>query len=148
MIYMGKDFNLVEKNAWVGFVRASQHVMELVEQALKEGGFPPLVWYDALLELDFASERKLRLSELGERMLLKKFSVTRLVDRMEAEGYVARTTCDSDARGTYAEITSKGKKLRRIMWPCYREAVRQCFLKHMSEKEMQMLSALIERIQK
>lgn len=143
---MSKNFSKTEQNAWVSWVRCSQHVMDAVEQALKDEGFPPLGWYDALLELDFSPEGKLRFSELGEKMLLKKFNVTRLIDRMEKQGLVEREVCDSDARGAYAAITAEGKKLRRAMWPCYRDAVREHFLKNMSEKEMVAFARILEVI--
>lgn len=143
---MNKKFSTTEHKVWVSWVRCSQHVMEGVEQALKDGGFPPLVWYDVLLELDYSIDGKLRFSELGERMLLKKFNVTRLVDRMEKQGLIAREICESDARGAYAALTAKGKKLRRAMWPCYRDAVRQHFLKNMSEEEMTTLAKLLEAL--
>lgn len=141
---MSKNFSKTEQDAWVSWVRCSQHVMDCVEQALKDAGFPPLGWYDALLELDFSPMGKLRFSELGEKMLLKKFNVTRLIDRMEGQGLVEREVCDSDARGAYAVITTEGKKLRRAMWPCYRDAVREHFLKSMSEKEMIALARILE----
>ena len=144
---MSKHFKPNEQEAWVGWVRASQLVMEAIEQELKEAGFPPLAWYDALLELDGAPEGKLRLSELGEKMLLKKFNVTRLVDRMEKEGYVTRVACDTDARGAYAAITPKGKKRRVAMWSSYRDAVHKHFLAHLSEKEMSQLSSMLRKIQ-
>ncbi|MFZ5930257.1 MAG: MarR family winged helix-turn-helix transcriptional regulator [Pseudomonadota bacterium] len=141
---MSENFSKTEQDAWVSWVRCSQHVMGCVEQALKDGGFPTLAWYDALLELDFSPGGKLRFSELGERMLLKKFNVTRLIDRLEKQGLVEREACDSDARGAYAVITAEGKKLRRAIWPCYRDAVREHFLKNMTEKEMTALTKLLK----
>ncbi len=143
---MSKNFSKTEHKAWITWVRCSQRVMDAVEQALKDAGFPPLGWYDALLELDFSEQGKLRFSELGEKMLLKKFSVTRLIDRMEKEGLVKRESCDSDARGAYAVITTKGKELRRAMWPCYRDAVRKHFLMNMNEKDMASLTSLLQVI--
>jgi DNA-binding MarR family transcriptional regulator len=143
---MSKDFSKIEQNAWVSWLRSSHHVMDCVEGALKDAGFPPLSWYDVLLELDLSKDGKLRFSELGERMLLKKFNVTRLIDRMEKQGFVEREVCDSDARGAYAVITAEGKKLRRAMWPFYRDAVREHFLKNMNEKEIVTLASILETI--
>lgn len=143
---MDKKFNAAQQEAWVYWIRTSQLVMERVEHALKASGFPPLVWYDALLELDTAKGGKLRLIELGERMLLKKFNVTRLIDRMESEGYVQRVVCDNDARGTYATITPAGKKLRRTMWPVYYDAVSEYFLKDLNDKEVKTFSKILKKI--
>lgn len=143
---MSKRFDKNEHDTWVSWVQCSQQVMAQVEQALKDGGYPPLVWYDALLELDFSPGNKLRLQDLGDKMLLKKFNVTRLVDRLEKEGLVERIACDSDARGAYAAITTKGEKLRRAMWPCYRNAVRKYFLSRMDATEMDVLMKLMKKI--
>jgi DNA-binding MarR family transcriptional regulator len=143
---MSKNFDSVEQRAWVGWVRTSQLIMDKVQQSLKEQGLPPLEWYDALLELETAEEEKLRFSELGERMLLKKFNVTRLIDRLVSEELVIREICDSDARGTYAVISSKGKKLRREMWPVYRDAVKQHFLDRLNQDELKKLTAIINKL--
>jgi DNA-binding MarR family transcriptional regulator len=143
---MDKNFSNIEENAWISWVRSSEYVMESVEQTLKDHGFPQLVWYDALLELDFSAEGKLRLQELGEKMLLKKFNVTRLVDRLEKQGLVEREICESDARGTYAVITADGKKLRSAMWPCYRNAVREHFHKNLTEDELETLIKLVNKL--
>ena len=40
--------------AWIRLMRVQSRVLDCVEQDLKKGGFPPLAWYDALLELSRA----------------------------------------------------------------------------------------------
>lgn len=144
---MSENLGKIEQETWIAFVRSSQQVLDRVEQSLKANGFPPLAWYDALLELDRAPEGRLRLSELGERMLLKKFNVTRLVDRLEKEGLVKRIPCDDDARGAYAAITLAGKKLRRAMWPLYRDAVKKYFLRRLNKDDLTVFSQLLESLQ-
>src|ERR1700693_2564171 len=37
--------------AWIRLMRVQSRVLDAVEQDLKKAGFPPLAWYDALLEL-------------------------------------------------------------------------------------------------
>ena len=36
--------------AWIRLMRVQSRVLDAVEQDLKKAGFPPLAWYDALLE--------------------------------------------------------------------------------------------------
>jgi DNA-binding MarR family transcriptional regulator len=48
------------------------------------------------------------MSRLASRVLLSKSGVTRLVDRLVADGLVERTACSSDARGAEAAITTDG----------------------------------------
>ena len=129
-------FTTAQQAAWTGFVRAQQSVLGKVDESLKEAGFPPLVWYDVLLALERADGGKLRPSGIGEWMLLKKFNVTRLLDRMEEKGLVSRERYPADKRGVWVTITAKGKKLRSKMWPVYHHAVKEHFLKHFTPTQM------------
>ena len=135
-----------EEAAWTGLIKAHQVVLDRVESALKRQGFPPLVWYDVLLELHRMPDGRLRLTEIGEATLLKKFNVTRLVDRMEADGLVRREVCAEDGRGAYATITAKGRNLRERMRPVYHAAVRQHFLEHFKDDEIARLATLLNRL--
>ena len=56
-------------------------------------GFPPLSWYDALLELSRAPNGMLRPVELEKHMLLPQYSTSRLVDRLAEAGLAERKTC-------------------------------------------------------
>ena len=72
--------------AWVLLVRAQQILLGRVETRLKEAGLPPLSWYDVLLELGRDPESDLRQYEIGERVLLNKHNLSRLIDRLESDG--------------------------------------------------------------
>jgi hypothetical protein len=50
--------------AWIRLMRIQSRVLDAVEQELKKAGFPPLAWYDALLELSRAPTGELRPVEL------------------------------------------------------------------------------------
>ncbi len=92
-------------------MRAQQLLLGHVEAELKRNGLPPLVWYDVLLELQRQPDGRLRLAEIGKQVLLSKYNVTRLVDRLENKGLVEREPCEDDARGAYAAITEDGRAL-------------------------------------
>ena len=141
-----KKWTDVETSAWVGLVRAQQHLLNKVEEALKDSGFPPLTWYDVLWELDRAPDGSLRLNEIGKRVLLDKYNVTRVVQRLENEGLVSRSACPVDGRGVFACITDKGRNLRKKMWPVYESAVREHFLSRFGKKDIAELSRFMDRI--
>lgn len=140
------QFTDIEERAWTGLVRARQAVMEGVEGELKRRGFPPLAWCDALLELERAGEGRLRLSELARRMVLKKYNLSRLLDRMEGEGLVRRAACPGDRRGAYAAITPRGRALRRRMWPAYHAAVERHLLSRLARRDLEALAAACQRL--
>ncbi|MGI9534846.1 MAG: MarR family winged helix-turn-helix transcriptional regulator [Thermodesulfobacteriota bacterium] len=135
-----------ETTAWMGFVKSQQYLIEKVEDELKLKGFPPLTWYDVLLELDKAHEGSLRLNDLGKKVLLNKYSVTRLIDRLEKEGLVSRDACQIDGRGIFACITQKGRELRKSMWPVYYNVIKEHFLSQFNKDELSQFIECVERI--
>src|ERR1700721_1967690 len=60
--------------AWIRLMRVQTRVLDAVEQELKKAGFPPLAWYDALLELSRAPTGEMRPVELERHMLIPQFS--------------------------------------------------------------------------
>jgi len=136
----------VEIRAWARLVRASQDVIGAIENDLKITGFPSLHWYDVLLELDGAKDGALRPSELAERTLFERYSITRLVDRMEKHGLVERIPCPEDARGAIVSITAKGRTLRRDMWPAYSAAIKKRFADRLDDGDAEQLARLLQKL--
>ena len=68
----------------------------------------PVSSYEVLMFLGDAPERRLRMAEIADRVLLSRSGLTRLVDRLEALGYVTRCAVEDDGRGAYAELTDAG----------------------------------------
>src|SRR6187402_274922 len=96
-------------SAWARLVRVQQGLLAAIEQDLKKAGFPPLAWYDALLELSRSPHGALRPVELEKQMLLPQYSTSRLIDRLVEAGLAQRQTCPVDGRGQYAAITQAGR---------------------------------------
>src|ERR1700684_2284766 len=71
--------------AWIRLMRIQSRVLDAVEQELKKAGFPPLAWYDALVELSRAPSGEMRPVELEKQMLIPQYSTSRLIDRLVAE---------------------------------------------------------------
>lgn len=136
-----------ETKAWIGLVKAKQHLVDMVEDELKKAGFPPLSWYDVLWELESSDGGVLRFNQIGDKVLLDKYNVTRLIQRLEKEDLVSRTKCHVDGRGQVACITPKGKKLRKEMWKVYERVVRENFLCKYNKKELSEFRNFVERLQ-
>ena len=91
--------------AWARLMRAQQSLLARVEADLKKSGLPPLRWYDVLLELNRAGSTGLRQYELGAQLLLSKYNLSRLIDRLQKERLVDRQACAEDGRGARVRIT-------------------------------------------
>ncbi|MBM3649558.1 MAG: MarR family transcriptional regulator [Alphaproteobacteria bacterium] len=131
--------------AWARLIKASRLALAAVEADLKKAGLPPLGWYDALLELRRAAG-PLRPVELEGRLLLAQHNVSRLVDRLEAQGYVARQPCEEDGRGQLVELTDSGRDLLRRMWPTYRAAIHRHVGAKLGDEQAATLARLLQRL--
>ena len=129
-----------QNTAWRLFLEAHIVLLEKIEQTLKQGNLPALSWYDVLWALEEADERRLRLHELADALVLQRSNLTRLVDRMEQAGLVERETCDSDRRGAFAAITQEGLALRQQMWQVYSQSIYQHFAQRLSEDQIAVLT--------
>lgn len=131
---------------WIALARAYGAAMACIEQALHDKKLPPLSWYDILRELERAGPEGLRQFELEHGLLLRQYNVSRLVERIEREGYLRREPCKRDRRGKRLMITSEGQALRRRMWLIYGPKIQETIGQHLSEAQCHDLGALLAPI--
>lgn len=131
---------------WRTFLRAHARVVRELERELQAARGMALTDYDVLVQLAAADERRLRMSELADALLLSRSGVTRLVDRLVAEGLVERVTCESDRRGLWASLTDTGYQRLRDATPVHLDGVRQHFLDRLSADELAQLERMLDRV--
>ncbi len=132
--------------AWRTFLRAHARVVGQLERELQAGRGLALTDYDVLVQLAAAAERRLRMGELADALLLSRSGVTRLVDRLAAEGLVERATCESDRRGQWASLTDAGYERLRDATPLHLDGVREHFLDRLSADELAELERMLDRV--
>lgn len=132
------------QRAWVALGRVSQAIQCHVETALKEAGFPELSWYTVLWELERAG-KPTRPKDLAIPLFILPYQLSRLVDRMAAEGLVKRIECKEDKRGHMLEPTAKGFALRKAMWAVYAPAMDEA-MKRIDDKEALKLAELLNKL--
>lgn len=118
----------------------------LIERELAEAKQLPLSSYDVLLTLLEAPDHRLRMHEIADAVVLSRSGLTRLIDRLEAQGLLVRERSGSDRRGAYAVLTSKGLTALRQAWPTYAKGIQQHFLSQLSDAEVRTLTEALERV--
>src|SRR5712671_7163119 len=132
--------------AWIRLIRIKSRVLDAVERDLKKVGFPPLAWYDALLELSRAPSGEMRPVELERQMLIPQYSTSRLIDGLVDEGLAARRECKIDRRGQLVEITETGRELQKKMWNAYSAAIEKHVGSKLSDTDAMKLCGLLDRL--
>ena len=90
-------------------VRTHRRLTDTLGRELEDSVGIPLVFFDVLIHVGAAPERRLTMSRLSSDVSLTTGGVTRLVDRMAEAGLVARENCASDRRSVYVVLTSQGQ---------------------------------------
>jgi len=133
-------------DAWRGLLVAHSRLVPAVEADLRAAGQVPLSWYDVLLELNAAPERRLRMSELGQRVVLSRTRVSRIVDELAAAGLAERQPDEADGRSSFAVLSAAGRDELRRAWPVYREAIRRHLAAGLTVPQCRELAALLDQV--
>ncbi len=132
--------------AWRLFLRTHAVVTRRLEGDLLAERGMPLATYDVLVQLVEAPERRLRMSELAERVLLSRSGLTRLVDRLEREALVRREACADDARGMFTVLTDAGVDRLRAASPTHLRGVVAHAMGRLDDDQSGELAELLARM--
>lgn len=140
---MGQETDRVA--AWSALLRVHAAVVPKLERALAGSGLP-ISWYDVLLVLNGAPGRRLRMTELGERVVLSRERVSRVVSELERAGLVERKANPDDKRSSFAVITADGRRRLRAAAPSYLRAIEEHFTRHLSDREIATLARALGNV--
>lgn len=121
--------------AWQGFERYAAADVRHSELSMPQ--------FDILCTL--GGTRGMTFTELGERTLIYKTTLTGVVDRLESKGLVARRPCERDRRCIYVLLTTEGERLYRELYPTHKANLRRR-LESLSDEEMDEALRLLRRI--
>lgn len=92
-----------------------------------------------------ATKETLRLSELGERLLIQPPSVSTVVDRLEKQGFLSRTPSSDDRRARELSLTDKGRMLVKAVMKQHPARLEK-LLSGLSEKERESLVGILKKL--
>ena len=102
-----------------------------------------LVEYTVLDALSEQQERHLRMHEVARVAALSNSAATRLVNRLEDRGLIARILCDDDRRGIYSELTEAGREVLEIARPIHDAVLARALESAAGEPELAPLVAAL-----
>ena len=132
--------------AWRAFLRAHARVIRQLERELANEHDLALTDYDVLVQLSAAPDRQLRMSEMADGLLLSRSGVTRLVDRLVAEGLVQRVSCETDRRGQWAQLTDAGYERLRRASPTHLRGISEHFVDRLAPDDLAALERMLTPI--
>jgi DNA-binding MarR family transcriptional regulator len=131
--------------AWRTFLTAYANVIRQLEAELEERQSLALTDFDVLVQLHFAGGT-LRMRDLADSVLLSRSGMTRRVDRLEEAGYVSRFACETDRRGSMAQLTDAGRERLEGALPVHVKGIESHFVAKLSPAELEMVRSTLSKV--
>ena len=135
-----------EQATWRAFLAASQLLFEILDRELHDDAGIPHGYYEILVRLSEAPERRLRMSELARRSLSSRSRISHAIGRLEEMGWVERHACATDRRGSYAELTDTGFRALEAAAPGHVEGVRTHLFDQLDVKDVRALHRISDHL--
>jgi DNA-binding MarR family transcriptional regulator len=131
---------------WGALLKVHAALVPRLDRELQDAHGLPLTWYDVLLELNSAPDRRLTMGQLGEVAAVSRTRVSRVVDELVRAGMVAREANPDDGRSAFAALTPAGRTALRKAAPTYLAAVQREFADHLTAREAEVLAGALRKV--
>jgi DNA-binding MarR family transcriptional regulator len=131
---------------WRAFLVAHKRVSRRLDEELRAEHDLSFGEYDALLTIAQAPDRRIRMRQLADEVILSKSGVTRLIDRLVGDGLVERSACLADARGAEAVLTERGLSRLRAASNTHLRGIREHFLAILDGADLEAIERAMSSI--
>ena len=132
--------------AFARLLRAHASTTRLLSAELHEEHNLTINDYETLLVLSRADDHRLKRVELARTLLLTPSGITRLLEGLQDAGLVARESCTSDLRVTYARLTDAGAERLAAASSSHIASITALFEAHLSENEITGLADALDKL--
>lgn len=135
-----------EQRTWRAFLAATRLVFDALDRELQRDAGMPHAYYEILVRLSEAADRRLRMSELADATGSSRSRLSHAVARLEEAGWVRREECATDRRGQLAALTEAGFEALRSAAPGHVAGVRAHLLDRLSPAQLRALREISETV--
>ncbi|MFJ6196945.1 MarR family winged helix-turn-helix transcriptional regulator [Micromonospora sp. NPDC092111] len=135
-----------EQQTWRAFLAASRALMETLDRELQRDAGMPHAYYEILVRLSEAPDRRLRMSELADTTGSSRSRLSHAAARLEASGWIRREECPTDRRGQVAFLTDTGFAALAAAAPGHVEGVRRHLFDALSPAQVDQLRRVSETL--
>ncbi len=135
-----KPLDRSEAAFWHSLMRALVVVPRVLDEDLDEAERLSVNQYEILMFLSESEGRQMRIGDLAESTSLTISGITRLVNRLVADGLVERRRCEDDGRGFYAVLTERGFERLERAYPTHLASARRHVMDHLTGFDLDALA--------
>lgn len=130
----------LELDAWQALLHAHALLSAELDGELRAEHDLTLGEYDVLVRLARAPRRRLRMTDLAQRVMIPPSSLTRVVDRLVACGYVLRERSGDDSRVVHATLTEVGRRSVRKAARTHLLGIREHFSSKLTDDQLRAIA--------
>lgn len=135
-----------QQQAWRAFLGAVEHLQSALDTQLQAEAGMPHTYYELLVRLSEAPQRRLRMSALAQAAGSSRSRLSHAVAQLEGRGWVRREPCPGDRRGALAVLTDEGFAALEAAAPGHVRAVRALLVDRLTPAQLRQLRAISEAI--
>lgn len=135
-----------EQRAWRAYIGAALLVEDALDRQLQQEAGMPHMYYSILSTLSESPERRLRMTDLAERLKITRSRLTYAVSRLEKDGLVRREDCRWDKRGSVAALTDEGMRVLEGAAPGHVETVRSLLFDRLTPEQVGQLEEIFTAV--
>lgn len=132
--------------AWRALLGTYISVRERLSEEMESERGLPLTWYELLLRLYHGPAEGLRMQDLATGAFLSKSGLTQAITAMEEAGLVTRQPVPGDRRGTYACITTAGRRSFRRAAPVHLRGLQRHFGAYLTLDEAEAIAGGLTKV--
>jgi DNA-binding MarR family transcriptional regulator len=140
-----RPFSQDEFRVWRGFLRTHRRITDELNRRLVAAHGMTLLHYGVLITLITVPERRMRMTDLAERVLTSPSGMTRAVAWLAEQGLVEREQDPGDRRSFVVSLTAAGVRRLRQAQVTHHACVRELLLAGVGAADLRRLAALFDR---
>ncbi len=142
---MGDEEQPLWRRAATHTLHTSLMLKVMLEDRLHEAEGLLLADHEALLNIGHAEE-PLRMSVIAQRLVISRGGTTKVIDRLEAMGYVLRRPDADDRRATVVELTRAGREALKRARPIIDAGLEEIWSAYLTDEESVVLIEVMDRV--
>jgi DNA-binding MarR family transcriptional regulator len=135
-----------EMRAWLGYVATSTLLESALDRQLQRDSGMPHAYYQVLAMLSDAPGRTLRMSDLAAMTQSSQSRLSHAVSRLEDNGWIVRSQCPDDRRGTLATLTEQGRRVLEEAAPGHVQTVRRHLFDRLTPEQVRQLGDILDTV--
>lgn len=135
-----------EQRAWRAYAELTMRIDAVLERQLQQDSGMSMSEYAVLVALSEAEGRRLRAKDIADALGWERSRVSHQIRRMESRGFVVRSSCQEDGRGTFVTLSDQGIAAIQQAAPGHVEAVRRHLIDHLDHDDRAALVRMSGRV--